>query len=257
LTFKPFVNGFRERFEGKFEKVLKKAVADSGYGSEENYDFMEINDIEPFVKFTYFHKEQKKSFKANAFMAQNLFHNKEKDFFVCPKGQDMKKVGEGERTTDSSFSSFVSYYEAENCTGCPLKCICYKAQGNRRIEVNPTTLNRHKEKVRQLLTSEEGLYHRSQRPIEPEAVFGQSKSNKQYFRFRHFGKDMITMDFAIFAIAFNLGKLLAKGKNMSQNRRKSSLLSEILVFVAVVYAKYEFTTLRQEYFYSENFKLAA
>jgi hypothetical protein len=24
LTFKPFVNGFRERFEGKFEKVLKK-----------------------------------------------------------------------------------------------------------------------------------------------------------------------------------------------------------------------------------------
>jgi hypothetical protein len=149
----------------------------------------------------------------------------------------------------------VSYYEAENCAGCPLKCICYKAQGNRRIEVNPN-LNRHKEKVRQLLTSEEGLYHRSQRPIEPEAVFGQSKSNKQYFRFRHFGKDMITMDFTIFAIAFNLGKLLAKGKNMPQNRRKSSLLSEILVLVVVGYAKYE-SSLRQEYFYSENLKLAA
>jgi hypothetical protein len=67
---------------------------------------------------------------------------------------------------------------------------------------------------------------------------------------------MITMDFAIFAIAFNLGKLLAKGKNTPQNRRKSSLLSEFLVFVAVVYAKYEFS-LRQEYFYSENLKLAA
>ncbi|MDR2382809.1 MAG: transposase, partial [Prevotellaceae bacterium] len=148
--------------------------------------------------------------------------------------QHMEKVGEGKRTTDSGFTSPVSYYEAKNCAGCQLKCLCHNTKGNRRIEVNPN-LNRHKEKVRQLLTSEEGLYHRSQRPIEPEAVFGQSKSNKQYFRFRHFGKDLITMDFAIFAIAFNLGKLVAKGKNTPQNRQKSSLLSEILAFVAAVY----------------------
>jgi hypothetical protein len=30
------VNGFGERFEENFGKVLKKAVADSGYGSEDN-----------------------------------------------------------------------------------------------------------------------------------------------------------------------------------------------------------------------------
>jgi hypothetical protein len=35
------------------------AIADSGYGSEENYEFMENNNIEPFVKFNYFYKEQK------------------------------------------------------------------------------------------------------------------------------------------------------------------------------------------------------
>jgi hypothetical protein len=70
------------------------------------------------------------------------------------------------------------------------------------------------------------------------------------------GKDLITMDFAVFSIAFNLRKLPAKGKNTPQNRLKSSLFSEILVFVAIVYAKYEFS-LRQEYFYSENLKLAA
>ena len=37
-----------------------------------------------------------------------------------------------------------------------------------------------------LLTSEEGLKHRSQRPIEPEAVFGQMKADMHYKRFRHF-----------------------------------------------------------------------
>ena len=31
-----------------------------------------------------------------------------------------------------------------------------------------------------------------------------------YRRFRHFGKDKVTMDFAFFAIAFNLKKMVAK-----------------------------------------------
>jgi hypothetical protein len=60
-------------------------------------------------------------------------------------------------------------------------------KGNRKIEINHN-LNCHKDRVRQLLTSTEGIYHRSRRPIEPETVFGQSKSNKGYSRFRHFNK---------------------------------------------------------------------
>jgi len=48
---------------------------------------------------------------------------------------------------------------------------------------------------------------RKKRSIEPEAVFGQMKNNKSYHRFRHVGKDKVAMDFAIFAIAFNLLKL--------------------------------------------------
>lgn len=43
--------------------------------------------------------------------------------------------------------------------------------------------------------------------IAPEAVFGQMKYNMGYKRFRHFGKDKVTMDFAFFAIAFNLKKM--------------------------------------------------
>ncbi len=232
LTFKPFVNGFRERFSGNFDTVLNSVVADSGYGSEENYDFMELNEIEPFVKFPYFHKEQKKAFKNNAFIAQNLFYNSQKDYFVCPMGQHMEKTGEGSRKSDSGFISKVSYYEAKNCKGCPLKGLCYNAKGNRRIEVNHN-LNRHKERVRQLLTSKEGLYHRSKRPIEPESVFGQGKSNKQYYRFRHFGKDLITMDFAIFAIAFNMGKMYNKGKITPKNSQKSADLLKINLLVLI------------------------
>jgi hypothetical protein len=36
-------------------------VADAGYGSEQNYEFMENTGIEAFVKYNYFHKEQKRA----------------------------------------------------------------------------------------------------------------------------------------------------------------------------------------------------
>ena len=68
------------------------------------------------------------------------------------------------------------------------------------------------QQARDKLTSEKGLEHRSKRPIEPEAVFGQMKYDMHYKRFRHFGKDKVTMDFALFAIAFNIKKMIAKMK---------------------------------------------
>jgi hypothetical protein len=86
---------------------------------------------------------------------------------------------------------------------------------SRKIEVNHN-LNRHKKRVRKLLTSEEGLMHRSRHPIEPEAVFGQMKFDMQYNRFLYFGQDKVKMDFAIFAIAFNLKKLARKAQKNLQ-----------------------------------------
>ena len=134
-------------------------------------------------------------------------------------GQHMVKVGNSKRKSDSGYVSNTFIYEAKNCVGCPLKSLCHNSKRNRRIEVNHN-LNRHKEKARQLLTSEEGIFHRKQRPTEPEVVFGQSKANMQYYRFRHFGKEKVMMDFSIFAIAFNLQKMIRKKNRTSKNRHK-------------------------------------
>jgi transposase len=230
LTFIPFNESFNERYK----KMPAKEVGDSGYGSEENYKFMQDNGIEPFVKYPLFHAEQKKKYKDNAFLTQNLYYNAEKDYFVCPMGQHMENVGKSTRKSENGYVSNTMLYQAKRCNGCPLKCLCHKSKGNRQIEINHQ-LNQYRQKARELLTSQEGLLHRSRRPIEPEAVFGQMKANKQYNRFRHFGLDKIKMDFAIFAIAFNIGKLYNKTQNTSKNRKKSSLLAQnIYTFVITV-----------------------
>ena len=204
LTFIPFEEMFFHRY-GRFAKTT---VADSGYGSEENYRFMVGNDTEAFVKYNFFHKEQKARYKPNPFHPESMHYNREEDYYVCPMGQHMNRIGLKKGKTDSGYVTESIRYQAVRCEGCPLRGQCFKAKGNRIIEVNHR-LNEYKRQAREKLTSEEGIRHRGRRCIEPEAVFGQMKYNMQYRRFRHFGMDKVTMDFAFLAIAFNIKKLCA------------------------------------------------
>ena len=197
---------FLSRHEEAYGAYPRKAVADSGYGSEENYEFLEANDVEAFVKYPLFHKEQHRPFRQDISRQENLHYNEEEDYYVCPIGQRMHNIGTVSRKNENGYTSYITNYEAQNCSGCPLRCVCYKGkQGNRIISVNHH-LRKYKQRAREKLLGEEGLKHRSKRPIEPEAVFGQMKFNKQYKRFRHKGKDKVNMDFGLFAIAFNIQK---------------------------------------------------
>jgi transposase len=213
-----------ENFEQLHNKQSQTVVADAGYGSEENYEFLEQNNIEAFVKYNYFHMEQKRKIKKNIFLPQNLYYNKEQDYFVCPMGQHLTKKGVGTRISDNGYKSNVSYYQAVNCIRCPLRGQCYKAKGNRTLEVN-FRLKELKQKAKTLLMSETGLYHRSRRPIEPEAVFGQLKSNNKFNRFTLRGLSKVNIEFGLMAIGHNLRKLIAKAA-LSSNL---DLLLEFLV----------------------------
>lgn len=203
---------YLDSFEEKYDRQSKEISADAGYGSEQNYDYMESKGIGNYVKFNYFHKEQKQSFKNNPFLADNLFYNPEGDFFVCPMGQKMELIGKSQRVSDRGYCSEISHYQAKRCEGCPLRGSCHKAKENRIIEVNHNLL-RHKKTARENLTSEIGLMHRSRRPIEPEAVFGQIKSNRKFNRFRLRGLDGVAVEFGLISIAINLSKMIKKAIN--------------------------------------------
>ena len=205
-TMPHFLGSFSERYG----HMPRECCADSGYGSEENYSFMEAWGTEAYVKYNYFHKEQKRDFRNDIFRVENLFYNADGDYFVCPMGQHMTRVGTRHNRTERGYRTLNAVYRAQRCEGCPLRWGCHRRkEGDREIEVNHR-LMKYRRKARERLTSEKGLEHRSKRPIEPEAVFGQIKYNMQYKRFRHFGKDKVTMDFAFFAMAFNIRKMAAK-----------------------------------------------
>ena len=204
-TLIPFLQDFRETYHRQSSIV----VPDAGYGSEQNYEFMENAGIEAFVKYNYFHKEQKRTWKKDAFAIHNLYYNRGQDYYVCPMGQHMEYTGQRKSKSDMGYVSVLKRYQAQNCEGCPLKSQCHKSKTNRIIEVN-YNLNRYKQKARERLMSEEGIYHRGRRCIEPEAVFAQIKHNSAWKRFRLRGLEKVKTEFTLVAIAHNLRKLAKK-----------------------------------------------
>ena len=225
LTFIPFLGSF----PGRYGRFPKRVVADSGYGSEENYRFMDEAGIEGFVKYNRFHLEHRPRYKPDTFHPDSLYYNEEGDYYICPMGQRMSRTGTVQTRTEGGYISQSACYRAIRCKGCPLRCLCYKAKANQRtIRVNHR-LNAYKRKACELLTSEEGIKERGRRCIEPEAVFGQMKSNMAYRRFRHMGKDKVVMDFTFFAIAFNIKKLCSMMRKVDKKGRKTSSYGKFMV----------------------------
>lgn len=225
LTFIPFLGSF----PGRYGRFPKRVVADSGYGSEENYRFMDEAGIEGFVKYNRFHLEHRPRYKPDTFHPDSLYYNEEGDYYICPMGQRMSRTGTLQTRTEGGYISQSACYRAIRCKGCPLRCLCYKAKTNQRtIRVNHR-LNAYKRKACELLTSEEGIKERGRRCIEPEAVFGQMKSNMAYRRFRHMGKDKVVMDFTFFAIAFNIKKLCSMMRKVDKKGRKTSSYGKFVV----------------------------
>lgn len=187
--------------------VLPEAlVADAGYGSEENYEYLEEKGVEAYVKFNNFHKEQTKKWKENPYRVENLHYNDDKDCYYCPMGQEMKFIGTAISKNKLGYRQEHRRYQAKHCQGCPMRGVCHKAKGNRIIEVNPR-LNRYKQMIRDKLTSEQGLQYRSQRPADVEAVFGNIKYNHHFKRFLLRGLEKTEIEAGLVSLAHNLRKL--------------------------------------------------
>ena len=197
---------YLESFSSRYGVQSQEIVADSGYGSEENYEYMFSNGMVPYVKYNMFHVGQRRKFRNDPFRVSNLFYNPQEDFYVCPMGQRMRFIRQEKRYTASGYQQTVSIYGATRCEGCPLRGQCHKSNRNRQIEVNHT-LDGYKARARELLTGERGLRHRRSRPVEPEAVFGQIKECGKFRRLRLKGLTGARIEFGLKALAHNLRKL--------------------------------------------------
>ncbi len=207
----------------------ENAVADAGYGSEENYSYLESLGIEAYVKYPGFYKEQKGKFK-KPFDQRTLHYNGEGDYWVCPMGQHLHKCGQTMEKAPHGKTRVVSHYEAANCERCPLKGVCSKAAGNRVIKVNHRARN-YRRAARKRLESLKGIRKRRQRNIDVEAVFGHIKQDRRFRRFMLTSLEGVETETGLLAIAHNFIKWhlrrKAKGITMPKHEPRGPQMAQM------------------------------
>lgn len=205
-TFKEHMKKVKKNMNGQ---VPKNVIADAGYGSEENYEYLEDEEITGYVKYNTFHKEASKKWKNDPTKVQNFTYKDENDTYTCPMGRPFVFLYEKKQKSDLGYVSIIHVYECLNCSGCPHRSNCVKSAdeyANRRIYIN-RRLNELKANARELLTSEYGLEMRSKRPIEVESVFGNIKSNYGMRRFLLRGLKKVNIEWGLYSIAHNMRKI--------------------------------------------------
>lgn len=72
---------------------------------------LEDKDIAAYIKYNTFDKEQKEGIKA--FSNDSLHYNEAENYLVCPMGQRMVHIGDGQRVSASGYVQIISRYQAK------------------------------------------------------------------------------------------------------------------------------------------------
>lgn len=208
----------------KLKAVLKKierppqrelpqnVIADAGYGSEENYQYLETEKIKGYVKYNIFDLEKTRKYKENKFRTENLEYDKEKDEYYCPANKSFRYTRTIKTKTATGYEIQKRLYQCEDCSGCGLRLLCHKSKENRIISQSDK-LKEYRAKARELLETESGKIYRRKRSVEVESVFGDIKRNRGFRRFNLRGKEKVNAEIGLISIAHNMIKCWTKKIN--------------------------------------------
>ena len=203
-----------EQVEKNLGVIPEKVIADAGYGSEENYAYLESKNQEAFIKYYSFDREQGKvrKRKRNArskYYASKFTYDETTGDPICPEGKRLSYVETRQVATKTGFMTTKHFYRCEHGAACPVRDVCTTAPDGRRSHEYSPRLLAFKRQVSERLISEEGRNLRSQRLCEPEAVFGLIKHNMKFRRFHLRGLKKVTAEWGLVSMAHNMIKLAA------------------------------------------------
>lgn len=221
-TLKPFLECWKKLHpESSFQNI----IADSGYESEENYDYLASEMKNIFIKPLTYEQWKKRSFKKLISKRENMSYDAEADTYICSQGRKLPAVKVYKSKTDSGYETELTEYECESCADCAVKSKCTRAAGNRKIKVSKKFLA-HRENSLANITSPKGIVFRINRSIQAESAFGVMKEDMGFRRFLTRGEMNISTEFMLLSFGFNINKL--HSKTMKNKRGFKLYKSEIL-----------------------------
>ena len=201
-TLIPFLN----KLEGNYGRKFGNLIADAGYESEENYDYLKRNNITPYIKPSNYEYSKTKKFQKEQEFRLAMEYNEELDVYTCKGGRQLTFTGTKTKKGFTGYVSTAKVYSCNSCEGCPYYGKCYKGQYSKSIQISEAFDN-FREESRNNILSEKGIQLRINRSIQAEGVFGITKQDYSFRRFLTRGKENVRTEYLLLAIAFNLNKL--------------------------------------------------
>ncbi|MGN1296010.1 MAG: transposase [Bacilli bacterium] len=190
-----------KEFHKLYNCFPKNVCADAGYGSLENYEFMNNNGIGNYVK--YFSWEGNSSGKN-----PDCYHLNKDNTITCLNGHiGNQEIIEGRHPRKSK----AVFYKINGCTDCSFKLYCMRFNKNTDVdfkifEVVPDLI-KYKQQAEENLLSKKGIEIRVNRSIQVEGVFGNEKQNRNYTRIRRRGLNKASTEAMLVLLGLNIRKL--------------------------------------------------
>jgi hypothetical protein len=205
-----FPDHFRKIIERGKNYLPKNYVGDMGYGSEENFDLLNENQVNSYLKYPGLSRETKPEYKNNPFVKDNFKYDQQGDFYSCPQGQKLQFKNEREETTKRGFAFITRIYECKDCSGCKFLEQCTKSKEQHRTITINRRLDAYRNRTRENLNTETGISLIKRRSFEIETFFGDLKHNQSYRRIRLRGLPKANLELGLLSISYNLRKMCIK-----------------------------------------------
>ncbi len=164
----------------QYRPLPSNVIADSAYGSEENYSHLEESELTAYIPFNTFEKEKTRKWKKEIGRVENMEYDEQLDEFICANNQKrLTFQAERKRTLENGYVSVQQTYRCTECIGSPFQEKCAKGKDQKSIYLSLKNVQQ-RQKIRERLHSEEGKDKYSQRKIDVETAFGQTNITKVF-----------------------------------------------------------------------------
>lgn len=195
--FIPVINKYYEYYNAYPVNIC----ADAGYGSLDNYRYLDEHNIGNYVKNS--------SFEGNVSGKRpDCYRINDNGTITCLNGKSGMKVKLEHRHPKNAGAVF---YRVEGCNECPFKIYCKRFMNNKeedfRIFEVIEQLAFYKKKAEDNLLSPKGIEMRVNRSSQVEGSFGVIKQDMNYTRLRRTTMEKVETEFMLVFLGYNIRKL--------------------------------------------------
>lgn len=185
-----------------YHSYPKSLCADAGYGSYENYKYLDVHNIKNFVKYF--------TWQGNV-SGQNPSQYRldtNNETIICLNGNIGYKCDD---VTWHHKKANSIFYKIEGCNNCMFSLFCKRFMKNKdeNFKIFEVTLQLQKyiQEAEENLLSIEGIEMRVNRSSQVEGAFGVIKQDFQYERFRRRSLPKVSLEFMLVCLEYNIRKL--------------------------------------------------